>query len=324
MRRCVRAIIVVWLMGGLGLGLPGTGRAGDKVRLLVSTRGPFEMFAPNQAEAEGLFKAEGLDVEFTYAQGGAETTQALATGSVDVTVGVGILSIIAAYGKGAPVRIISNGKRGAGEIFWYVKKDSPVKGFKDLDGRVLVYSRPGSTTHLVAQTLVKELKIKPKLVSVGDMASSRTQVMSGQVDTGWGSFPFNYDLVNKGEARVIGTGAEATELESFTIRVQAANVAFLKQRRDVAVRFMRAYHRALEWQYKHPEPAIKRWAETFKLDPEAAKQVPKFVPYETVTLAPIGNLDGNVKLAVEYKMLAEPLTDAQKRDLVDIVYDPGR
>jgi ABC-type nitrate/sulfonate/bicarbonate transport system substrate-binding protein len=148
-------------------------------------------------------------------------------------------------------------------------------------------------------------------------------MMSGQTDTAWGSFPFNYDLINKGEARVIGTGAEAGELEGYTIRVQAANANFLKQHRDVAVRFMRAYHRALDWQYKNPEPAIKRWAETYKLDPESARQVTKFVPYSTVTLAPIGNLDGNVNLAVEFKMLSQPLTEAQKKELVDIVFDPG-
>lgn len=324
MMRMLRGIVAGGLCAALLAGAPGTGEAADKVRLLVSTRGPFEMFAPNQAQAEGFFKDENLDVEFTYAQGGAETTQAIATGGADVSVGVGILSVIAAYGKGAPIRIISNGKRGAGEIFWYVNKDSPIKSFKDLDGKVLAYSRPGSTTHLIVQTLVKELKIKPRLVSVGDMASSRTQVMSGQVDTAWASYPFNYDLINKGEARVIGTGADATELETFSMRVQAANAAFLKQKRDVAVRFMRAYQRALEWQYKNPEPAIKRWVETFKLDPEAAKQVPKFTRYETVTLAPIGNLEGNVRLAVEYKMLSQPLTEAQMKELVDIVHDPRK
>ena len=323
MRRSGRRFVAGGL-AALVLAAPGAALAADRVRLLVSTRGPFEMFAPNHALAEGFFKEENLDVEFTYAQGGAETTQALVTGSADLTVGVGILSVIAAYGKGAPIRIISNGKRGAGEIFWYVRKESPIKGFKDLDGKVLAYSRPGSTTHLTVQTLVKELQIKPRLVSVGDMSSSRTQMMSGQVDTAWASYPFNYDLINKGEARVIGTGAEATELETFTMRVQAANATFLKQRRDVAVRFMRAYQRALEWQYKNPEPAIKRWVETFKLDPEAARQVPKFTPLETVTLAPIGNLEGNVRLAVEYKMLSQPLTEAQMKELVDIVYDPGK
>ncbi len=39
---------------------------------------------------------------------------------------------------------------------------------------------------------------------------------------------------------------------------------------------------------------------------------------------PIGNLDGNIKLAVEGKMLAQPLSEAQKKELVDIVYDPGK
>ncbi len=324
MRRWGHAIALGCIIAALAQAAPGGTGAAEKVRVLISLRGPFEMFAPNQAEAEGFFKAEGLDVEFTYAQGGAETVQALATGGVDVAIGSGTMAVISAYGKGAPVRIVSNGKRGASETFWYVRKDSPIKTIKDLDGRVLVYSRPGSTSHLLAQALAKAHGIRPKFVSVGDMASSRTQLMSGQVDTGWLTYPNNYDLVKRGEARVIATGADAPELEGYSVRVNSANANFLRDRRDVALRCMRAVHRGLEWAYQHPEPAIRRWAETLKLDLESAKQITKYVPYSAVTFAPIGNLDGNVRLAVEFKMLAEPLTEAQKKELVDIVYDPGR
>ncbi len=324
MSRCLRVFIAICASGALGASLPGGGLAADKVKLLISTRGPLDCMLPIQAQEEGFFKAENLDVEVTYAQGGAETVQALSTGGVDLSNCVGILSIIAAYGKGAPVRILSNGKRGAGELYWYVRSDSPLKILKDLDGKVLVYSRPGSTTHLVTQFVVKATGIKPKLVSVGGMASSRTQVMSGQVDTGWASFPFQMDLMKKGEARTLFTGEAATELNDYTIRVVAANTNFLKARRDVALRFMRAYHKALEWMYEHPRPAFQRWATSEKLDPELVMETPKYIPKSTVTLAPIGNLDGNIKLAVEFKMLPAPLTDAQKKELVDIVYDPGK
>lgn len=212
MRPWVKAFIVGWVAATMAAGSPGAGLAADKARALISLRGPFEMFAPNQAEAEGFFRAENLDVDLTYAQGGAETAQALATGGADVAVGVGILSVIAAYGRGAPIRIISNGKRGARDTFWYVRQDSPIKTIQDLDGRVLVYSRPGSTSHLLAQALARAHGIKPRLVSVGDMASSRTQLMSGQVDTAWMTFPNKYDLVLRGETRAIATGDDAPDL----------------------------------------------------------------------------------------------------------------
>ena len=47
------------------------------------------------------------------------------------------------------------------------------------------YSRPGSSTHLVAQALAEHFKVKPKLVSTGGVPDTRTQVMSGQIDAGW-------------------------------------------------------------------------------------------------------------------------------------------
>jgi NitT/TauT family transport system substrate-binding protein len=324
MAQCLKALVIGCAALVVALAAPGAAFAIDKVKLLISTRGPLDCMLPLQAQEEGFFKAENLDVEFTYAQGGAETVQALSTGGVDLTNCVGILSMIAAYGKGAPVRILSNGKRGAGELYWYVRSDSPLKTLKDLDGKTLAYSRPGSTTHLVTQFIIKSTGIKPKLVSVGGMAPSRTQVMSGQVDTGWASFPFQMELMKKGEARILFTGEAATELNDYSIRVVAANTSFLKARRDVAVRFMRAYHKAVEWMYDNPGPAFRRWATSEKLDPELVMETPKYIPKSTVSLVPIGNLEGNITLAVEFKMLPAPLTEAQKKELVDIVFDPGK
>src|SRR5690606_9529122 len=130
---------------------------------------------------------------------------------------------------------------GVGEIFWYVKTDSPIKKFEDLTAdHVLAYSRPGSTTHLATLFLKEALDLKAKLVSVGGPAASRTQLMSGQVDTGWSSFPINADLIRTKQVRVIGTGERAEGLNGVSIRFIAANSNWLEKNRDVAKRFMKA------------------------------------------------------------------------------------
>jgi len=312
-----------WIGLAIALGVAlsaGETSAADKVRLVISQKMPWELFAPEHAVAEGYYKAENLEVEISYASGGADTLQTIITGDQDITTGNGALGVVAAFAKGAPVKIIGNSGRGTHDVFWYVPVASPIKTIKDLEGKELVYSRPGSTTHLIGQEILRLSGVKAKLVSVGDPSASRTMVMSGQVATAWAPFPANYDLVRKGETRIVVTGAAATTMENDTIRVIAANANWLKSNRSVAERFLRATWKGMELQYKLTDAGIKRYADKWGLDPQDIREAPKFIPFHTVTYQPFGNLEGLIKTALDLKMLREPLTEEQKKDLIDFVW----
>ncbi|MGE0745110.1 MAG: ABC transporter substrate-binding protein [Rhodospirillales bacterium] len=297
--------------------------AADKVRLIISTQQSFELFAPEQALAEGYFAKEGLDVSIIYGDGGAATMQTIITGSQDVVTGVGTSAVVAAFAKGAPVRIIGNGKRGPGPVVWYVPTASPIKSLKDMDGKTLAFSRPGSTTHTAAQFMLKESGVKAKLVSVGGTAASRTQVMSGQVDTGWTIPPANFDLMVKGEARVIADADKETpELNNVPIRVMAANSDWLAKNPDVARRFVKAVWKGIVFNHTQPEPAVRRYAEKWKMDYEMAKAAPRYLSIESQAPNQLGDIEMLERMAVEDKMIAAPLTAEQRKQLIQIVYDP--
>jgi NitT/TauT family transport system substrate-binding protein len=306
------------------LALAAPAQAADQVRIIDSQRMAFSHMAIHNAQAEGFFKKANLDATITFASGGSETLQALVTGSADVAFGVGVMSVIGALAKGAPVTIVANAMRGTSDVYFYVPNASPIKTLKDLDGKELVYSRPGSTTHLLVQFLARDLGIKPKLVSVGGMAASRTQVMSGQVASGWAAFPVNYNLVRSGEIRMIGSGADSKGLANDTIRVVAANSEWVKKNPDVAKRTMEALWQGLKFTYEGGDRAFKHYADKWKLDLEDAKAAPKFTPFNQVTFWPLGNMDHVYKLAQEFKQIDKPLTDAQKKSLVSVVYDPEK
>src|SRR5690554_2180616 len=100
-----------WLLGAAAVAvsvMPLSVTANERVRSIDSTKGPYDHFALHAAKAQGYFKEEGLDVPVIFGDGGAATLQALITGSQDIAVGVGVLSVIGAYSKGAPVKIIGN------------------------------------------------------------------------------------------------------------------------------------------------------------------------------------------------------------------------
>src|SRR5688572_1233258 len=306
----------------LGL-LAGHAVSEDKVRAAIGQRGLFDThFIPAGVE-QGIFKKNNIEVDITWTRGGAETLQAIITDSADVAIANGILGVIGAASKGAPVKIVSAQMTGAPDLFWYVRADSPVMAMKDLEGRSMGYSRPGSSTHLVAQALAEHFKVKPKLVSTGGVPDTRTQVMSGQIDAGWSAPPFNLDLVNDGKIRIVARGTELTAMNDQTVRVNAASTKFVTEKRDVARRFMKAYHESIEWVYANPEKAAKWYATFAKITPEIALQTHKIFPRQSVAGWPVRGLKQNLEDAVQGKQLAKPMSEADAQKLLyDFVFRP--
>jgi len=290
--------------------------AQDKVRLVNSTKVVFETEHPYTGLEEGIFKKHNLDVSVIHGSGGAASLQAVITGSQDVVWGNGVLGVLSAYAKGAPVRILGSNIRGVPDLYWYVKPESPIKTFKDLDGgKVMAYSRPGSTTDLAAHFIADALNIKPKFVSVGGPSGSRTQLMSGQVETGWSVYPLNKNLLREGKIRIIGTGKEATGLNGVTIRVIAANVNWLNKNRDVAKRLMTAFDESLKMTYSS-DKRLQTYAKRWKLNYEDVKSATEDTPLEVATILPVAGLDKINQIALDNKKIRELLTAEQLKELV--------
>lgn len=290
--------------------------AADKVRLVNSTKVVFETEHPYTGLEEGIFKKHNLAVSVIHGSGGAASLQAVITGSQDVVWGNGVLGVLSAYAKGAPVRILGSNIRGVPDLYWYVKPESPIKSFKDLDGgKVMAYSRPGSTTDLAARFIASALKIEPKFVSVGGPSGSRTQLMSGQVETGWSVYPLNKDLLREGKIRIIGTGKEATGLNGITIRVIAANVNWLNKNRDVAKRLMTAFDESLKMTY-NSQKRLQTYAKRWNLNFEDVKSATEDTPLEVATILPVAGLDKINQIALDNKKIRELLTAEQLKELV--------
>ena len=288
----------------------------DKVRMVNSTKFVFECEHPYTGIEEGIFKKHNLDVSLIHGSGGAASLQAVVTGSQDIVWGNGVLGVISAYSKGAPVRILGSNIRGVPDLYWYVKVDSPIKSFKDLDGgKVMAYSRPGSTTDLAARFIAAALNIKPKFVSVGGPGGSRTQLMSGQVESGWSVYPLNKNLLREGKIRIIGTGKEAKGLVGVTIRVVAANLNWLNKNRETAKRLMTALDESLKMTY-NSDKRLQAYAKRWKLNYEDIKTATEDTPYEVASLLPIAGFDKLNEIAFKNKKIKELLTPAQLKELI--------
>jgi len=103
--------------------------ADDVVKMTIGQRGNWDTSITHLGEKAGIFKKHGLQLEMIYTSGSGETLQPVVSGSVDLGLAVGTLGAMAAYSKGAPVRIIGAQATGAAD-YWYAKNPA-IKTLKD-------------------------------------------------------------------------------------------------------------------------------------------------------------------------------------------------
>jgi NitT/TauT family transport system substrate-binding protein len=221
--------------------------AQDTLKLAVGQRGLWDTSISDVGQRAGIFKKHGLTLELLYTQGAGETQQAVISGSVEIGVGVGIMGVLSAYSKNAPVRIIGAEITGAGDLFWYVKADSPIKTIQDFNGKTIAYSTNGSSTHGVVTAYIKQYGLTAaKATPTGGPPATLTAVMSGQVDVGWSAPPVGLDQLDKNEIRQIATGND-TLFKGQTVRLLITNTQTLQGRKDAIERYMKAYRETIDW-----------------------------------------------------------------------------
>jgi NitT/TauT family transport system substrate-binding protein len=299
------------------LAMTSSALAEDTLRLAVGQRGLWDTSISDVGQRAGIFKKHGLDLEILYTQGSGETQQAVIAGSVDVAVSVGIMGALSAFAKGAPVRIIGAEMTGAGDVFWYVRADSPIKTLRDCDGKTMAYSTNGSSTHGVVTAFLKQFVPQAKATATGGPAPTLTAVMSGQVDVGWAAPPFALDQLDRNEIRQIASGND-TLFKGQTVRLLITTAQMLASRKDVVDRYLAAYRETVDWMYSDPA-ALKVYADFAGVTEAKAKRIrDQFFPKSSVLPDAITGLDLIIPDAVDLKFIAAPLSKEQLATLIQI------
>jgi NitT/TauT family transport system substrate-binding protein len=292
--------------------------AQDTLKLAIGQRGNWDTSVSEVGTRLGIFKKHDLVLELLYTQGGGETQQAVISGSVDIGVAAGVMGVMSAFSKGAPVRVIGAETTGAQDLFWYVPANSPVKSLKDTDGKTIAYSTNGSSTNGIVTAFVKQFDLKAKPVATGGPSSTLTQVMSGQVDVGWSAPPFGLDQLDDKNIRIIASGNDAAVFKGQTVRLLIANAQFLQSKKPVVDRFMKAYRETIDAMYADPN-ALKVYAEFVGITEAKAKRTrDDFFPKSSIDPDKVIGLDAIVQDAVTLKFTAAPLTKEQLAELVQI------
>jgi NitT/TauT family transport system substrate-binding protein len=292
-----------------------TAQAQDRFKVAIGQINNWE----NQAPTLGgeFFKKHNLALENFGTSGAGETMQPVIAGSADLGAGVGVAGVMRAFARGAPVRILLPMFTGTGDIYWYVRGDSPIKSLKDATERhTIAYSTSGSTSNNIVLAFVNDLGVKAKPTATGGPPATMTAVMSGQIDIGWGAPPFGLQEEKDGKIRIIARGSDAKSLHGQTIRVLIVNADTLKNRKDAVLRFARAYREAVDWMYSSPD-APRLYAEKTRIPEALVKEsIAKYHTKAAMQTDTIKDVAGIMRDAVKLKFLEKPLTQAQLAEFI--------
>jgi NitT/TauT family transport system substrate-binding protein len=293
--------------------------AQDTLKIAIGQINNWENQAPTLGEDVGIFKKHNLKIESFGTQGAGETIQAVVSGSADLGAGVGVAGVMRAFSKGAPVRILLPAFTGTGDLFWYVKADSPIKTIKDATAQnTIAYSTSGSSSNNIVVAFTQELGVKAKPTATGGPPGTFTQVMTGQIDIGWAAPPFGVKEIKEGKIRIVARGSDIPSLKGQTVRTIIVNANALKEKRDAIMRFAKGYREAVDWMYADPK-ALEMYSVKVKQPVDILREsLAEFHPKSAMQTEKMADLDGAVADAVKLKFLDAPLTKEQLVEFLQI------
>lgn len=209
------------------------------------------------AEEMGYLKAENIQLDKITMAGSGPITEALAAGNLDIGNTTPMLSILATAKGGREMLVAANeqsftdkaGKSYEAGIV-VVRQGEGIKSMTDLRGKRIAVNDLGSYQNYLVRAYFIDHTIDPdKDVTIvpipfGQMGPALVQK---QVDAIMGSAD-DYQQV---KARIpVDAIDTATHLEQVDVSLAGAlgvNTDFLRDHRDVVVRFLRAFLRARQW-----------------------------------------------------------------------------
>ena len=212
---------------------------------------------------KGFFKNNGVDVTgiLTAAGGGTAVRNTLAGG---IPFGeVSLAAAVQAINSGQKLIIIGAGAQSVSDQMWVVKKDSPLTGIKDLVGKQIAYTAPGSVSNMVILMALKANGItqaQVKLVPAGDLGANLSAVSSGAVDAG-----FSDELVyaqNKDLVRPLMMVRDVMDPRMMqTVMITTSDYA--KAHPDIIKGLIVSRREGLAWMMEHPDEAAEITAKAY-------------------------------------------------------------
>ncbi len=245
------------LTGSFAFTMPSQAADLEKTQLQLGVGGkPLLYYLPlTIAERKGFFKEEGLDVTINDFGGGAKALQALIGGSVDAVTGA-YEHTIRMQDKGQSIVATLELGRFPGIVIGVAKSEADkIKSVKDLKGKKIGVTAPGSSTQLTVSYLLAKNGLSTddvSIIGVGGGASAVAALENGAIDAISHLDPVISKLEADGALKVlVDTRTEAGTMEVYGATNPAAVLYlqsdFVKANPKTTQALTNALYRALKW-----------------------------------------------------------------------------
>ncbi|HEY3918009.1 MAG TPA: ABC transporter substrate-binding protein [Stellaceae bacterium] len=205
----------------------------------------------------GIFKKHGLDVKIVDFTGGAKMAQAMAAGAIDIGDGAG--TEMAFIAKGDPMIAVCESASTFPFLGVGVPEDSPAKSAKDLKGKIMGVSSPGSLTDWLAKQLSIKQSWGPEGMTRVAIGNAAAGIIAGfrahQIDGDVGEAALFYSMAEKGAGRLL---IPVTEFQGSAVSGTLFASNKLVASDPAAIRaFLAAWLETLDYMRSHREETVK-------------------------------------------------------------------
>ena len=210
-------------------------------------------------EGKGWFESRlgvPVKIEWFVYNAGPSAMEGFFTKALDLTY-VGPSPVVNAYSRanGSEVRVLSGSMRG-GEAL--VVRGDAIKETKDLRGKVIATPQLGNTQDVECRAWLLAQGIKVTLTG-GDarvIPTANPDILSlfqqGKLDAAWTVEPWVTRLLNEGGGKIFFAAPNPLTT------VLAGREGFLKEKPELAKRFLAAHHELTAWVLANPDEAKRR------------------------------------------------------------------
>jgi NitT/TauT family transport system substrate-binding protein len=225
------------------------------------------------AMEKGFFRKRGLDITgiLTSAGGGTSVRNTLAG---DLPFGeVALPAAILAINSGQPIKMISGGVETVADILWITQPDAPYASIKDLAGKKVSFTSPGSVTNMLILMCLKAAGMDAKdlkLMPAGDIGANLSAVLNRAVDAGMNGEPLYSE--NKAKIKPVFWTKDCFPPE-MTQTVGVTTTEFAATGGDKLRAILAARREGVEYIMKNPDESADIVAKAYNGDPKLYREV---------------------------------------------------
>lgn len=222
------------------------------------------------------FEDDGIKVEYAELTSGADQTQALASGDVQVLYGVGASSVILSAANGADIKVLNMYSRSP-KAFCLYAKDDTIQSPEDLRGKTIA-GPAGTNLHELLVSFLAKADITIKDVNYVNMSipDAKAALDGGSIDVALLAGATAYQAEQQGYHQV----ADGEGLIDAIIVVAVTN-EFYKKYPELIDELMDAQEEIDEFIKQNENEAFAMTAKALDLDVEAVKEMYRYYDFST-------------------------------------------